>query len=175
MQYAFGISNVIPVFTFDLNQEGKQGDMLVTAYVQIWDPINNSQVALWSFDNSTQSGNGVYDPDQWIYVPEKLTVLADLNNDGVYETYYADNNKGSGKMDFLVYNPLLNLNDYYDNGYIFNAYFTFTGLNDGFEEIFLTGKYAQPTNPIPEPSTMLLLGAGLLGLAAAGRRKSSKN
>jgi hypothetical protein len=51
-----------------------------------------------------------------------------------------------------------------------------TNLNDGFEEIFLTGTITaeQPPPPIPEPSTIMLLGAGLLGLGYCTRRRSKK-
>ncbi|MEJ2104431.1 MAG: PEP-CTERM sorting domain-containing protein [Ignavibacteriaceae bacterium] len=37
-----------------------------------------------------------------------------------------------------------------------------------------TGNYTSGQNPVPEPTTMLLFGAGLLGLAGFGRKKFKK-
>jgi uncharacterized protein (TIGR03118 family) len=51
-------------------------------------------------------------------------------------------------------------------------YFT-AGPNDGQNGLF--GSLAPAAAPVPEPTTMLLLGSGLIGLAAIGRRKLRKS
>ena len=49
----------------------------------------------------------------------------------------------------------------------------FTGSNPVTTSTVEVGGGADPS-PVPEPATMLLLGSGLVGLAAAGRKKFFK-
>jgi len=47
--------------------------------------------------------------------------------------------------------------------------------SDGFKEVkHVDFSYAEGVTPIPEPTTMLLLGSGLIGLAGYGRKKFFK-
>ncbi len=46
-----------------------------------------------------------------------------------------------------------------------------TGWQVGVPKVKLTGTITNNANPVPEPATMLLFGAGLAGLAAIGRRR----
>ena len=64
------------------------------------------------------------------------------------------------------------------------AYFVGAWTNYGFDRVEIIetggidneffGEFYTGTTPVPEPATMLLLGSGLIGLAAVGRKKFRK-
>lgn len=166
LQVTFGPQAAIPVFNFDMNQTGKDANLDVVAKVSILNEAG-SEVASWAFDNQT---NGTFDPAAWVLSPATITVP---NPNNPVETITVDNNKGSGKADFIVYAPTMDLTNFINQGYYFVTDFRMERLNNGFEELFLTGAFAPtpPPPPIPEPSTLLLLGGGLVGLGLLGSRR----
>ncbi len=84
------------------------------------------------------------------------------------------NSQGAGFADYAISTGIDPFALAASDVLLFN--FSMDLLNDGAEEIFLSGTFSGTDvglPPIPEPSTALLLGGGLLGLAALGRRRKA--
>lgn len=155
-----------PYFTFDQNETGGNPDLRLTALVQIIDPTDDSVVAHWSLDNLT---NGLSDPTAYVTaagqlcVPDGVTLTANT-------TDCFSNNLGSGKFDYVIYAPTFNLADYIGNGYIFEGSWDFQDVDDGGEEITITGRFSTDYIQVPAPGTLPLISCAIIlfGLAQAG-------
>lgn len=166
LQATFGPQVNIPVFNFDMNQTGTSPELDVVGQVLIRD-ASSAVIASWAFDNIT---DGVFDPTAWVLSPASITAT---NPMPPFNTVTVDNNTGSGKLDFIVYAPTMNLSLYNAAGNTIEFDFRMQRLNNGHEELFLTGSFQPAPISTPEPGTMALMGIGALG-AAFMRRRSRK-
>lgn len=95
------------------------------------------------------------------------TLIYDMGVGNSVELDY-DRNPGSGAGDMYAYIPTSLITGSNPYLYLYSAFGNPNPSNDGFEEWAVVGT---PTPPVPEPGTMILLGAGFLGLAIYGKRR----
>ena len=148
----FGPTHNIPVFTFDMNQTGNNLNLALSARVTITDPANgNAIIASWSLDGNPPFGtNGIYEPGSPAIVEGSFCLT------GLSSTLYCvDNNKGSGKMDFLEYAPTMDLSLYAGHGYEFHGLLEMSGLNDALKNSSSRG-LSQPTQTLIPPVSLSL-------------------
>lgn len=161
-QYLFDtFQSSTPYFTFDQSETGSNPDLRLTALVQIINPADDSVVAHWSLDNLT---NGIFDPTAYVTaagqlcVPDGVALIANSND-------CFSNNVGSGKFDYVIFAPTMNLANYVGNGYIFQGSWDFQDVDSGGEEITLTGRFSPTFAPVPAPGTLPLMSLVLILIA----------
>jgi hypothetical protein len=178
-----------PVFTFDQNETGGNPDLLVNAKVEIINGVAGADGAAgavlhtWAFDNTTQVGDGTFDAASYVTAPGQICIPDVMNNPA--DTVCFSNNVGSGKFDYIVYVPTMNLSLWADADNLFKISWNFGNVDDGGEEITMTGRFTgttcveDPTAPqcqtVPEPNSIALLGAALLALVGLRRNKKTLN
>ncbi|CAN5426294.1 hypothetical protein BH10ACI4_BH10ACI4_22010 [soil metagenome] len=129
--------------------------------------INYRALAIIDYDIST--GHGGYSASDLQFADWSIFAPSDMAHNSGYTSTAAS----------IVQNALqLASNDAYTHSGFYSAFTIYTptsnqtGWTNGIPPEFM-GYTAPTTSPVPEPSTLMMLGTGLIGAAGAMRRKFS--
>ena len=122
----------------------------------------------------------IFEGNNLAVLPDGTPVSINTINNGDNSSYYNDNDS-NGAFAF-EYDGFTNMLTASATGLtIGDTYSISLAIADGGDSVLDSGVFLQagsfsdtPTNPVPEPSTILLMGVGLLGLVGYNRKRLTK-
>lgn len=162
----------VPTFAFDMNETGGNPDLRLGLRVDIIDGPGGAVLRTWAMDGventASLNDDGVYDPDALV----PMTGIACAPGGSPC----FDNNVGSGKFDFLLFAPEMNLGPWADSDNLLRVAWRLRDVDDGGEEITIAGRFSPDPpgvdeTPVPLPATLAL---GVMGALAAGAGRRAR-
>jgi PEP-CTERM motif len=202
LAYDFGVADE-DLVQWDENHVGSGGEFGFTVYssgykwstfcVEVDESLFFNSFVPWmtvddiSNSNSTGTGNLSDNSVAWLYWNFSKGDLdgyssANTNDQSDLQKVIWDQlgQRDYSSVDYFDYDKVSNWlssasaditnNNWTNNGRVQILQLTNAAGSEGYQDVLIAG-----TNPVPEPTTMALLGIGLLGLVAVGRKKAKQD